>query len=85
MDKTIVDDWGQCKTGPLPRACPPPRARAASRRCTPRWARSKAGREREDETILFCHRGLSLSDIVLGSAMLGKAARLGIAQRLRYA
>ena len=45
----------------------------------------KVGRERDDETILFWHRGLSLSDIALGSAMLDKAARLGIGHRLRYA
>jgi ornithine cyclodeaminase len=43
------------------------------------------GRERDDETILFWHRGLSLSDIALGHAMLAKAARLGIGQRLRFA
>jgi ornithine cyclodeaminase len=43
------------------------------------------GRERDDETILFWHRGLSLSDIALGAAMLEKAQRLGIGQRLRYA
>ena len=48
-------------------------------------AGSKAGRERDDETILFWHRGLSLSDIALGKAMLDKAKRLGIGQRLRYA
>ena len=34
--------------------------------------------ESEDETILLWHRGLSLSDIALGHAMLEKAARLGI-------
>lgn len=45
----------------------------------------KPGREREDETILFWHRGLSLSDIALGGAMLDKAAALGIGQTLRYA
>jgi ornithine cyclodeaminase len=48
-------------------------------------AGQKAGREREEETILFWHRGLSLSDIALGAAILDKAARLGIGQRLRYA
>jgi ornithine cyclodeaminase/alanine dehydrogenase-like protein (mu-crystallin family) len=47
--------------------------------------KNDAGREREGETILFWHRGLSLSDIALGCAMLDKAARLGIGQRLRYA
>ena len=45
----------------------------------------KPGREREDETILFWHRGLSLSDIALGHAMLEKGKRLGIGQRLRFA
>ena len=51
----------------------------------PSSARSSPGRERPGETILFWHRGLSLSDIALGHAMLEKAARLGIGQRLRYA
>ena len=45
----------------------------------------KPGREREDETILFWHRGLSLSDIALGNAMLTKAQANGIGQRLRFA
>ena len=43
------------------------------------------GRERDDETILFWHRGLSLSDIALGGAMLAKAKALGIGQQLFYA
>ena len=46
---------------------------------------AKPGRERSDETILFWHRGLSLSDIALGAAMLEKAKRLGLGTRLRYA
>jgi ornithine cyclodeaminase/alanine dehydrogenase-like protein (mu-crystallin family) len=37
------------------------------------------------ETILFWHRGLSLSDIALGHALLAKAASIGAGQRLRYA
>jgi ornithine cyclodeaminase len=45
----------------------------------------KSGRESEQETNLFWHRGLSLSDIALGHAMLEKADRLGIGQRLRFA
>jgi len=44
----------------------------------------KPGRERDDETTLFWHRGLSLSDIALGAAMLEKAKRLGIGQELLY-
>ncbi len=45
----------------------------------------KPGRERDDETILFWHRGLSLSDIALGHAMLAKGEKLGVGQRLRFA
>jgi len=44
----------------------------------------KNGRENDKETILFWHRGLSLSDIALGHAMLSKADRLGLGQRLRF-
>lgn len=45
----------------------------------------KPGRECDDETILFWHRGLSLSDIALGAAILEKAKAKGIGQRLFYA
>jgi ornithine cyclodeaminase len=44
----------------------------------------KPGRERDDETILFWHRGLSLSDIALGAAMLDTARAMGVGQRLRF-
>ena len=90
MDKIVVDDWGQCKTGQLGAL----RAHVEAGKLSEATlhaeigeivAEQKAGREREDETILFWHRGLSLSDIALGCAMLDKAARLGIGQRLRYA
>jgi alanine dehydrogenase len=90
MDKMIVDDWGQCKTGQFGSL----RAHVEAGKLSEATlhaemgeivAGHKAGRERDEETILFWHRGLSLSDIALGSAMLDKAARLGIGQRLRYA
>ena len=45
----------------------------------------RPGREQESETILLWHRGLPLSDIALGHAMLMKAKRMGIGQRLRFA
>lgn len=44
----------------------------------------KPGRESEEETNLFWHRGLSLSDIALGSAMLAKAKTMGLGQQLRF-
>ena len=90
MSKVIVDDWGQCRTGKLGAL----RAHIEAGKLTENTLHGelaevvvgkKTGREREDETILFWHRGLSLSDIALGHAMLEKAKRMGIGQRLRYA
>ncbi len=90
MDKIVVDDWGQCRGGRLGAL----RAHVDSGRLSEATLHAelcqivtgaKPGRERPDETILFWHRGLSLSDIALGAAMLDKARRLGIGTRLRYA
>jgi ornithine cyclodeaminase len=89
MDKVVVDDWGQCKAGKFGSL----RAHVDAGKLTERTlhaelgeivAGRKRGRERDDERILLWHRGLSLSDIALGAAMLDKARRLGIGQRLRY-
>jgi alanine dehydrogenase len=89
MDKIVMDDWGQAKAGPFGAL----RAHVDSGRLSEKTlyaelgqivAGLKPGRTREDETNLFWHRGLSLSDIALGAAMLEKARRLGIGQRLSY-
>jgi ornithine cyclodeaminase len=89
MSKLVVDDWGQCKGGPYGAL----RAHVNAGKLSETTLHAemgqivaglKPGREREDETILFWHRGLSLSDIALGHAMLAKAARMGIGQRLRW-
>jgi len=90
MSKLVVDDWGQCKGGKFGSL----RAHVESGRLSEATLHAelgqivaglKPGRERDDETILLWHRGLSLSDIALGHAMLEKSARLGIGQRLRFA
>jgi ornithine cyclodeaminase len=90
MDKLVVDDWGQCKAGTFGAL----RAHVDAGKLTEATlhaelgeivAGRKPGRERDDETILLWHRGLSLSDIALGAAMLDKAGRLGVGQTLRYA
>jgi alanine dehydrogenase len=91
MSKVVVDDWGQCRKG-LPYGAL--RQHVDSDKLTEQSlhaelgqivAGSKPGRESEQETILFWHRGLSLSDIALGHAMLQKADVLGIGQTLRFA
>ena len=90
MDKLVVDDWGQCKAGKFGSLRAHVDAGLLSEATLHAElgeivAGKKPGRERDGETILLWHRGLSLSDIALGAAMLDKARRLGIGQRLRYA
>jgi ornithine cyclodeaminase len=89
MDKVVVDDWGQAGIGPFGAL----RAHVDSGRVSRDTvhaelgeivAGSRPGRERDDETILFWHRGLSITDVALGEAMLAKAATLGLGTRLPY-
>jgi alanine dehydrogenase len=89
MDKMVMDDWGQAKAGPYGAL----RAHVDSGRLSEQTLHAelgqivaglKPGRESDAETNLFWHRGLSLSDIALGAAMLDKARRMGVGQRLRF-
>jgi alanine dehydrogenase len=91
MDKMVVDDWGQCRKG-LPFGAL--RQHVDSDRLTESnlhaelgqiVAGVKGGRERDDETILLWHRGLSITDIALGQALLAKAGAADVGQRLRFA
>jgi ornithine cyclodeaminase len=90
MDKVVVDDWGQARAGSFGAL----RAHVDTGRLDEQSLHAelcqivvgdRAGRESDDERILFWHRGLSLSDIALGHAMLVKARRLGIGQTLDVA
>jgi len=89
MDKMVMDDWGQAKAGPFGAL----RAHVDAGKLSAQTLHAelgqivaglKPGRESDAETNLFWHRGLSLSDIALGHAMLVKAKRLGIGRTLRY-
>lgn len=90
VDKFLMDDFGQARAGRFGAMKPlfdagilhEGRFHAEIGQVV---AGLKPGRERDDETILFWHRGLSLSDIALGHAMLEKGQRLGVGQRLRFA
>ena len=90
MDKVVVDDWGQCRKG-LPFGAL--RRHVDTDRLTEQnlhaelgqiVAGHRTGREHDGETILFWHRGLSLSDIALGHALLAKATALGVGRQLEY-
>jgi ornithine cyclodeaminase/alanine dehydrogenase-like protein (mu-crystallin family) len=91
MNKVVVDDWGQCRKG-LPYGAL--RRHVDLDKITEQnlhaelgqiVAGSRPGRESDGETILFWHRGLSLSDIALGHAMLQKARTMGVGLTLRFA
>lgn len=91
MDKVVVDDWGQCKPG---RPFGALRRHVDEGKVTEETlhaemgaivAGKKPGRERDDETILFWHRGLSTTDIALGWALMAKAGKQGVGQQLRFA
>jgi ornithine cyclodeaminase len=90
MNKMVVDDWGQCKGGPFGSL----RAHVNAGKLSEQTLHAelgqivaglKPGRQSEDETNIFWHRGLSLSDIALGHALLQKAAAMGVGQQLVYA
>lgn len=91
MDKVVVDDWGQCGPG---RPFGALRRHVDEGKVTAETLHAeigqivcgmKPGRESDDETILFWHRGLSTTDVALGAAMVDKARALKIGQRLRFA
>jgi alanine dehydrogenase len=92
MDLIVVDDWGQAGSGPLGSL----RAHVDSGRLSKEnlhaelgeiVAGAKRGRERDEETILFWHRGLSITDVALGEALLAKArdpSRPSVGTQLPY-
>ena len=90
MDKVVVDDWGQARSGSFGAL----RAHVDTGRLDEESLHAelcqivvgdRPGRESDEERILFWHRGLSLSDIALGHALLEKAHRLGVGQTLDVA
>jgi alanine dehydrogenase len=89
MDLIVVDDWGQAGSGPLGSL----RAHVDSGRLSREnlhaelgeiVAGAKRGRERDEETILFWHRGLSITDVALGEALLAKARAHELGMQLPY-
>jgi alanine dehydrogenase len=89
MDKVYVDDWGQCRGGRFGAL----RAHVDAGLVTQESiagelgdvvAGTRPGRERDDERILFWHRGLATTDIALGQAILDRAVEQGIGTVLPY-
>jgi len=89
MDKIVVDDLGQFRAGKFGALRPHIDQGLLSEagvhaELAEIVVGRKPGRQSDEQKILFWHRGLSLSDIALGSAMLNKARSLGLGQTLPY-
>lgn len=89
MDKIVVDDWGQCKEGLYGSL----RRHVESGLLSEEnlhaemgdiVAGNKKGRETDNETILFWHRGLSINDIALAHLILEKARESNVGKMLHY-
>ncbi len=88
MDKIVVDDWVQCATGRFGAL----RAHVEAGKLSKDTIHaelceivvgSRPGRQSPLETILFWHRGLSLSDIALGHALLERAEERSLGERFK--
>jgi alanine dehydrogenase len=89
-DKVVVDDWGQCARddgfGALR-----PHVRAGRLSESTLHAElaqivvgERPGRERDDERIVFWHRGLATTDVTLAATIYQRAIAAGIGTALPY-
>jgi len=89
-DKVVVDDWAQCARddgfGALR-----PHVRAGLLTEETLHAElaqivvgARPGRERDDERIVFWHRGLATTDVTLAALLYRRALERGVGTRLRY-
>jgi alanine dehydrogenase len=89
MDKVVVDDWREAQSGrfgALRRHVDSGRLSASSLHAELGQivTGQLPGRERDDERILFWHRGLAILDIAVGLAILRRAEEQDAATMLRY-
>jgi alanine dehydrogenase len=89
MDKVVVDDWREARSGPfgaLRRHVDSGRLSADSLHAELGQivAGQRPGREHRDERILLWHRGLSILDVAVGALILRRAQEANIGTMLRY-
>jgi ornithine cyclodeaminase len=89
MDKVVMDDWGQAHAGNFGAL----RAHINAGLLTEETLYGELGdivcgrlpgRERDDERILFWHRGLATTDVAVGHAIYRAAVERGVGTRLHY-
>jgi ornithine cyclodeaminase/alanine dehydrogenase-like protein (mu-crystallin family) len=89
MDKIVVDDWRQCRQGRFGALRPHVERGLLSEanlhaELGQIVAGSRGGREREDERILFWHRGLATTDLAVGALLYERAVQAGVGTMLHY-
>jgi alanine dehydrogenase len=90
IDKVVVDDWAQCKRDDAFGALRPHVRAGLLTEETLHGELAdivvgrKPGRERDDERILFWHRGLATTDVALAQLVVERARERGLGTLLRY-
>jgi alanine dehydrogenase len=89
MDKIVVDDWQQCRQGRFGSLRPHVERGLLSEANlhAELWqivTGSRTGRERDDERILFWHRGLATTDVAVGQLLYERAVDAGVGTILHY-
>ncbi len=89
VDKVYVDDWGQARAGRFGALRPHiDQGLVTEETIAGELAQvvvgDRPGRERDDERILFWHRGLATSDVAVGQMLLDRAIERGVGTVLPY-
>ncbi len=89
MDKIVVDDWQQCRQGRFGSLRPHvERGLLSEANLHAELGQivtgSRTGRERDDERILFWHRGLATTDLAVGVLLYERAVEAGVGTILHY-
>ena len=89
MDKIVVDDWQQCRQGRFGALRPHVERGLLSEdnlhaELGQIVAGDRSGRDRDDERILFWHRGLATTDLAVGHLLYERAVERGVGTVLHY-
>ena len=89
MDKIVVDDWQQCRQGRFGALRPHVEQGLLSEdnlhaELGQIVAGDRSGRDRDDERILFWHRGLATTDLAVGHLLHERAVERGVGTVLHY-
>jgi alanine dehydrogenase len=89
MDKIVVDDWAQCRQGRFGALRPHVERGLLSEanlhaELGEIVAGRRSGRERDNERILFWHRGLATTDVAVGHLLYARAVERGVGTVLQY-